>query len=121
MTLRNLLRLLIAVVVLVQAPAILATTVSEVDLKAAPSKVCHPKKPVTCQATATIDDIAQTLQAEPQPEMKQAMVCVRSWLCRTDALTTETPEPELFAAPEPETKQAMVCVRSWLCRADALS
>ena len=95
----NLLLALVAVVSLLIAPSSLLASTAGPDgsavVKAAPSKVCHPKKPITCRA-AELSAVAEGTsvsvpvldEATTAAPAINAAICVgsRPWLCRTQTL-----------------------------------
>ena len=105
---------LVVVVCLAVAPTMIAapaTVSSELsfDVKATPSKVCHPKKPVTCRAAdlSTVTDVtlpaleaAATLTASAE---EVGMICMGSrFFCRsgkTLAAPSFEATPAVTAAP----------------------
>jgi hypothetical protein len=117
---------------------------------ATPSKVCHPKKPITCHAAVIVPEIsalpesAEAVTPAPSVTPQQARVCIggRSWLCKGQSLTQPVQKAETqrvciggrswlckgqtLTQPvqkvEPAQKQARVCIggRSWLCKAQNL-
>lgn len=127
---RNVSRIVIAVALVVGLPMQLEATIGTpdaglraADLSAAPSKVCHPKKPTACRAEVLASLPAQAVEMPTAPEVKQAMVCVGPrWICRTPDLSSVTESiPEVSPEPQPESTQAMVCVGPrWICRADSV-
>jgi hypothetical protein len=97
---------------------VVALLVAPVFASVTPSKVCHPKKPVTCRATVLADQSAKpAVKAQP---VQQAMVCgyFPRWVCRADTLNST--KPAVKAQP---VQQAMVCgyFPRWVCRANTLS
>ena len=124
----RLVRLVLVVTVVLQASILVASpTTSEVsmtDIKSTPSKVCNPKKPVTCRA-ATITESAQSSSPETAVTPKVATferVCMgglRSIYCKANTLAEVKPV-------ETEQKVATferVCMgglRSIYCRANTL-
>ena len=130
--LQNVTRLFLVVVIALQFPVL--TEVGNTDLEmrsdvraSAPSKVCHPKKPVTCRAN---DLAASAAITAPAVESQQAAVCFGPrWLCRAGAdVTTPAETDALPVAPvtkpadnKIESQQAAVCFGPrWLCRSEGL-
>ena len=130
--LQNLTRLFLVAVIALQFPVLTevgnaAPEISDVRASA-PSKVCHPKKPVTCRA----NDLATSSASitAPAVESQQAAVCFGPrWLCRAGAdVTTPAETDALPAAPvtkpadsKIESQQAAVCFGPrWLCRSEGL-
>lgn len=123
--LQNLSRLFLIAVLVLQFPAA-EISGPEAGLNAdtrssAPSKLCHPKKPVTCRA----NDLAVAAPAVTVPVEQQAALCFGpKWLCRTGT-DLATPAGTLPAAPATspstgntiESQQAALCFGpKWLCR-----
>lgn len=125
--LQNLSRLFLIAVLVLQFP-IAEVSSPEAGLNAdtrssAPSKLCHPKKPVTCRA----NDLAVVAPAvAPSAEQRAALCFGPRWLCRTgtDLATPaeSNPIPEApVARPSTdstiESQQAALCFGPrWLCR-----
>ena len=131
--LQNFTRLFLVAVIALQFPVLTEVGSNELEMRSdvrssAPSKVCHPKKPVTCRA----NDLAASSAAitAPAAESQQAAVCFGPrWLCRTGAdVTTPAETDALPVAPvtKPadstiESQQAAVCFGPrWLCRSEGL-
>jgi hypothetical protein len=129
--LQNFTRLFLVAIIALQFPALTGmsteTEMRSDDRASAPSKLCHPKKPVTCRA----NDLANAAPALATPsESQQAALCFGPrWLCRTGAdVTTPAETDALPEAPvtKPadstiESQQAALCFGPrWLCRSEGL-
>jgi hypothetical protein len=122
---------------------VLALTLVVALSVAAPSfaKVCHPMKPVTCDATgfsrvtapaavapapapAAIKPAATTLQTKSPAKVQQAMACgpwIKGWAC---AVPTLSPAATPVKIEKPaKVQHAMACgpwVKGWACRVNTL-
>ena len=128
------LALVFAVALLVASPAVFASTssadvtVSADVLSSAPSKVCHPKKPVTCRAAdlgAAIAEVAVPAAKDSRLESQEAMVCFGPrWACRANTVpagTTKVQPSVKETESRIQSQEAMVCFGPrWACRADTL-
>ena len=123
------LALVVVAALFVAAPGAFASvsssddTVSAEVISSSPSKVCHPKKPVTCRATdlaVAIADVAPSAK-DARLQSQEAMVCVGPrWACRANTLPTEIAVPSVNDA-RVQSQEAMVCVGPrWACRANTL-
>ena len=83
----------------------------EIRLVTTPSKMCHPKKPLTCRAA----DIA-ALSTAPQAESQQAALCIGPrWLCSASTGRVSTHNRQV-TAPVPVEQMAALCIGPrWLC------
>lgn len=123
--LQNLSRLFLIAVLVLQFP-IAEVSSPEAGMNAdtrssAPSKLCHPKKPVTCRA----NDLAEAVPSVVAPVEQQAALCIGpKWICRTGT-ELATPAETLPAAPVTrpamdstiESQQAALCIGpKWICR-----
>ena len=110
----RLLALVFVVALLVAAPSAFASTTPESVIDAdsisqAPSKVCHPKKPVTCRAVEMVNAEPASIETEAtsvaiplsfqgnsnflqeatrsRVQFQTAMICMPpKWYCRTNTL-----------------------------------
>ncbi|HUP50705.1 MAG TPA: hypothetical protein VNA04_18165 [Thermoanaerobaculia bacterium] len=121
MKVRTISHALVAVALVVQLPTLLVATSSPdpgqeaVELATTPSKLCHPKKPITCRAGELA---AAALLTEAQPVSKQAGLCIGPrWLCSAEENSVASSEALLLPVdPQPVSKQAGLCIGPrWLC------
>ena len=113
--LQNFTRLFLVAFIALQFPVLTEVGGTEPEMRSdvrssAPSKVCHPKKPVTCRA----NDLAASSAAitAPAAESQQAAVCFGPrWLCRAGADVTTPAETDALPGA-PVTKPADSTIES---------
>jgi hypothetical protein len=117
----RLLALVFVVALLVAAPSAFASTTPESVIDAdsisqAPSKVCHPKKPVTCRAVELVN-AEPSLNAEPASiETEATSVAIPlSFQGNSNFLQEATRSRVQF-------QTAMICMPpKWYCRTNTLN
>lgn len=127
-------RSLVVVALVVLFPAMLAAaSTPDADLRSgigadAPSKVCHPKKPITCRADAPmsmeIAGVTADLSVDSALQSKQAGICFGPrLLCRSEAFNPSELILEPVAKETPENQAGICFGPRLLCRAgeDALT
>ena len=104
----------LALVVFLVTPAAIAANVessnstTSIDLKASPSKVCHPKSTVACRTT--------DLKAlEEQSNVKTAFICAGPrWSCKANTLP--------LSVDKKPVETAFICAGPrWSCKTNTLN
>jgi hypothetical protein len=125
----NLSRSLVVLALVVLFPAMLAAaSTPDADLRSgisadAPSKVCHPKKPITCRADAFPLSTDVTVELSTDGALKQAGLCFGPrLLCGAEAFNPSELLLEVIEKETPENQAGLCFGPRLLCGAgmDAL-